>query len=909
MKKKISKASAIIALGLVIIAMLSFAVSSLPTITRANAYTSTDGYTGLEDPEDIHDFENSMKAMYRYRAWCVFKGLGMDDNQACAALACMEAESGYRPEIIEGPDPMGLGELGDSQDEAVAYINNYSQMMDTNADFRTLCTDTLLVNGYNIPQDTIDKIHENTPPDWSGSTYSSVVGTTLSLRGGYYDEAGVGWLGCGLYQFTGKGNFGRLCSWAQGNGDRWYVFEQQLSYFLADHDIGGYSYADINAWIEETEEKSLDECVESYFHTFINGHELSSFVAHRQALAIPLWEMFHGKDWNQKYANKVINMAGLKGIVIRDGIQDRGILYSYASTAAYYPRNGGFIANLTKNDDLREHNKEVWTGYINNLQGNGDSSSSYSLFELYGEDVHWFRYMGEATYTPTLLDHVWSAIDQDKIKELRKVNSINYDAYNYLSCNVYPDRPLVLTTDDIPPGGSEKDPRVTSLYLGWFNGYFYVSGSLKLSIAKLFVAIVSLMIGPELREVFVELVEYLESTYVWTVLKAPILVILGLAMIFFIFSLVGKAIKYAKGQGAARDAINRFLVGFICLGMMFAAIAKPAIFNETITKAVTIIDTIFNEALTASLANDEVINVSDPDLAVHAVLWRKAVFNPWCRGQFDNRNYEDLYTHYAAVSEDHMMPQDNEEIDTTDMTGKAFYNSVECTGDIFVPTGSGNEIRNWAAYAYSCGTIYHIDSTLDEEAVEEIDLTVDEVKFPTHLTKTTANDPDLPADLFRIIDAQMNISPQYYANGSINNNYQRAHLLNNHFEWQSYVAIFNAGLLLFMFPVIIKKITSFFLLLITTFKMIYFSMLEIFKPDMGVAPFFDSFKKSFVDYFTAALKLNLMITLYYVFVDKGFIELVLYIVCCIVILGFNWKDVRHMYQDTKAKVQRAKKRL
>ena len=86
-------------------------------------------------------------------------------------------------------------------------------------------------------------------------------------------------------------------------------------------------------------------------------------------------------------------------------------------------------------------------------------------------------------------------------------------------------------------------------------------------------------------------------------------------------------------------------------------------------------------------------------------------------------------------------------------------------------------------------------------------------------------------------------------------------------------------------------------------------MLEIFKPDLGIAPFFDSVKKSFVDYFTAALKLNLMITLYYIFVDKGFIELFLYIACCIVILGFNWKDVRHMYQDTKAKIQRAKKRL
>ena len=629
-------------------------------------------------------------------------------------------------------------------------------------------------------------------------------------------------------------------------------------------------------------------------------------VSDRQDIAEDLYPEMAGVEWNYKYAKKVLALAGLAPISIREGIQDKSIIYSYASTVAYYPRNGGFLVDLSQRDQIKDRNSEVWTGYIKGLQGETDTSTQYSLFELYGEDVHWFRYFGEATYTPTLLDHVWSAIDQNKTKDLISFDTIDYDAYNYLSCNVYPDRPLVLTKDDIHNG--DRDPRVSALNVGWFNGFFYVSGSIKLEIAKYFVAVVAILTGPEIREVFVDLVEKLEESTVWQVIKVPILGILGLAMIFFIFSIVGKAIKYAKGQGAARDAINRFIVGFVCLGMLFAALARPDVFNETITKAVTIIDTIFSESLQATLQTDEVVNVQDADLAIHAAIWRKAIFNPWCRGQFDNRNYEDLYTQFASVDDEHKMPQDNEVIDTSDMTGMAFYNSAEATGDVFVPAGGGKEIRNWAAYAYSCGTIYHIDSTLTEETAEDIDADHGFI-FPHYLTKTTASNPDLPADLFRIIDAQMNISPQYYANGSVNNNYQHAHGLKNHFEWQSNVALFNAGLLLFLFPVILKKITSFFLLLITTFKMIYFSILEIFKPDMGVAPFFESVKKSFVDYFTASMKLVLMITLYYIFVDKGFLELVLYILCCLVILGFNWKDVRHLYQDTKAKVQRAKNRI
>lgn len=902
MKTKINKVSALIALSLVLITLTSFAVSSLPTITRANAYTATDGYTGLEDPENPDDFEGSVAAMNKYKAWCIYKGMGMDDNQAVAAIACMQAEctSLFRSDCVEGPDILGLCPLEDSMENYEAYTAAYSSMMDTNADFRTDVTDEIMRH-YGISEDTIEKCHDG---DFSGDSYSSVVGTSLSLST-YYDEHGVGWVGCGLYQFTG-GSLKKLFAWSEETGMRWFEFENQFAYIIAPSSDGGYKGEALQDWIAATEGKSLDECVETFFHTMINGNELPDFVAARQAIAADLYPLFCGLDWNEKYAKKVLSMAGLSLIQVREGIQDRGIIYSFASTVAYYPRNGGFIVNRTLNDDLRDRNEEVWTGYINNLKGAGDSSSKYSLFELYGEDLHWYRYMGEATYTPTLIDHVWSAIDQNKVKDLISFNTIDYDAYNYLSCNVYPNRPLVLTKDDVHNG--DKDPRVSHLNIGWFDGFFYVSGSFKFEIAKWFVSIVAILMGPEIRQVFVDLLEYLESTDVWKVMKIPILGILGLAMIFFIFSLAGKAIKYAKGQGAARDAINRFLVGFICLGMMFAAIARPAVFNNVISKAVTIIDTIFNEALTASLSDDEVICVSDPDLAVHAVMWRKAVFNPWCRGQFDNMEYEHLYTHYSGKSEDEMMPQDNEEIDTTDMTGKAFYNSVEATGDVFVPVGGGTELRNWAAYAYSCGTIYHIDSTLDEEAVEDVNTDLG-IRFPHWTTKTTANNPDLPADLFRIIDAQMNISPQYYANGSINNNYLHAHMLKTHFDLQSYVALFNAGLLLFMFPVIIKKLTSFFLLMITTFKMIYFSILEIFKPDMGIAPFFDSIKKSFVDYFTAAMKLNIMITLYYIFVDKGFIELVLYILCCIVVLGFSWKDVRHLYQDTKASIQRAKNRL
>ena len=905
MNKKYKSIYPIITLILIIMFSTSFIISSLPS--KVNAYSTDDSeYTGKEDPEKILDFDGSVSAMYKYRAWCVFKGMGMNDNQACAALACIEAESSFRSEIVEGNDPLGLGvELGDDASSTDTYVETYSSQIDMNPEFRTRCTDAI-VSEYGIPESEIEKCHDGDAANADGTVNPGYNFDSISLST-YYDAAGNGNLGCGLFGFTG-GNLKQLFEWSSQCSSRWYDFDTQIAFIIADNNNGGYKGEVFQDWIIDTKNDSLDDCTESFFLNFINNNpDLTEMIEARQDKAANLYEQLEGVAWNYKYAKKICDIAGCDVIGVREGIQDKGIIYSYASTVMYYPRNSGFlVTGILANEDIKEKNTEVWEGYISNLQGNSDTSNTYSLFELYGEDIHWYRYMGETTYTPTLLDHIWCAIDQNKVKDLISFDTIDYDAYNYLSCNVYPNRPLVLTSQDLFEGN--KDPRVSTARTGWFNGYLYVDGSIRLAISKFLVSMVSLLIGPEIRVAILDLIEKIESTEVWNAITVPLLVLLGIGIVFFIASILKKSIRYAQGHGAVRDAINRFIVSALCLGLLFAAIARPKVFNNLIDKTLNFVDSIFTETLTATLQDDEVINVTDDSLAVHAVLWKNAIFGPWCRGQFDNRNYDELYTHYSGKDEDHMLPQDNEEIDYDDQTGKPFYNSVEAIGDVYVPVGGGTEIRNWAAYAYSCGTIYHIDSTMDETAVENINLDLG-INFPHYTTKTTAGDPDLTADMFRVVDAQMNISPQYYANGSVNENYDRAHKLKTHFSIQGWVALFNCVLLLFMFPVIFKKLKAMILLFLTTLQLIIYSFREIFKEDSGIRPFFESLKKNFIDYFVSALKLNLMVTLYYLFVDKGFMELVLYVICCLVILGFSWRDIRFMKQNIVASVKRATSKL
>lgn len=922
MYSRTQKYSAILSLVLIMTIILMFVVSSIPT--TVNAY-SDGAYSGREDATRIEDFGGSMSAMYKFRAWSVCKGIGMSDIQASAVLACINCESGFRSEIVEGENPLisncppgdedkyaDYPYLGDTESEADTYISYYSTYIDTDPDFRTECTNAIM-RTYGIPEETITEMNKPLEDRDSTKIDSSVVldgeETTLSLTT-YYDSHGQGNTGCGLIGFTG-GSLTQLFAWSRDTSYRWFEFDNQMAYLIS-YSTNGYALCkgkSIDTWIKETEDMTLEECVESYAKTYVNGAMPDGQLEKRKEAAIPIYDEMNGLMWDFIYAQKIAAMADVDAIDTRDGIEDESIIHSYGSAVIYYPWNKGFIVDKVASAQLKEKNKEVFTGYIDSLNGETDTSSTYSLFELYGEDVNWCRYFGEETYVPELVDHIYSGVTQHKTDELisHPIETINYDAYNYLSCQVYQGRPQVLSKDDLSDGN--KDPRVSTFKTSLFDGYFYVVGSWKLAVVKFCIAIVSVLMGHEIQDKTTELFTWLESTDIWEGFKGPILVIAGIGMVFFIISLMIKSVKYAKGSGSAREAMNRFLAGLLAITFLFTALAFPAGFNNIFNKVVNVVDNLFDAALADTLENDEVICVTDDSMAVHAVLWRKAVFNPWCRGQFDNREYEELYTQYATLSDGQsMMPQDHEEIDTEDATGRAFFDSATNTGDVFAYVGGGKEIRNWAAYLYSCGTPYHIDSTIDADTVVEISLE-DGVTFPHWSTKTTAYNKNIYADTFRVIDAQMNISPQYFASGSVQYNYTNAHRLYHHFGMQSAVAIFNGLLILFMFPVIIKKIKSFMLLLATMIKLIVFCIADLFKEGSGLKPFLDSVKAHFVDYFTACLKLNLMITLYYIFVDKGFIELVLYMVCCLVILGFTWQKARDGINDAKYKFKRYAHRL
>ena len=94
------------------------------------------------------------------------------------------------------------------------------------------------------------------------------------------------------------------------------------------------------------------------------------------------------------------------------------------------------------------------------------------------------------------------------------------------------------------------------------------------------------------------------------------------------------------------------------------------------------------------------------------------------------------------------------------------------------------------------------------------------------------------------------------------------------------------------------------MIMITLVKLIYFSIMELFKEDSGFSEFGRDLGKSFMDYIEASLKLNILVVLYYVLMeDITFVHIVLYIVLSLTVLGFTVKGAKQSIQRAKYNVK------
>lgn len=848
--------------------------------------TTSYAFEGTERADDNSAFKSEYE-QNRYKIWSILRAYGLSEYQAVGIIANIDLEGGMFGYKLEGDHEVSEG--GSPGAEKAVYFT-------TNHDAYTVA----LMKYYGLTDEDIEEARS----DYAMSVYSPTL--KHNINAGYYFTGGgslhTGFCGIGIFQWTGE-NAEQYMKWCEDHSYTWYAVDAQLAWLFAPADEGGSAWFEecIADFLDETKSSSdIGECAGAWCKYYERPSDIEQAMAQRSEHANEIYHEFKGKGWDGKFGEDILSGVGIKAFYYEDGIVDVGIIPSFSSVTLIYPQNNGFLLETDKRAMLEKNGKTVYEGFVKRLDGETDDSPTYSLYELFGEDIHWYRYLGEETYYPKLFDHIYSAYAQDKLGKLSLGDTIFYDNTNYLSCSVYADRPVVLSQGDIFNGS--EDPRVSALSLGRFNGYAYELGSLNLSLAKYVTSFVTFLNGDTILTKITDTITDLETTDFWKAFSPIIMLLLSLGALMFIISIFSMGMKYAAGQsgGSLREIFGRLIIGLLCMGILIFSVYNPSATNEIVKKALSGVDYVFDAALATVFEDDEVIAVHDVSQIENAALWKTAIFGPWCRGQFEGRDYKEVYTQYAVLEDGQKaMPQSNQTIDQADKTGQAYYNSTKYTGDVYVPVGGGKDIRNWAAYLYSCGSPYHIDSLVETDEFRQ-----PKVNFP--MANTTYGDPSLLADTFRVIDAQMDISPQHYADGTISYNYEEAHGLDPHFIRESITAIFNSLCLLMLIPAIFIKLKSFFLLIFLAIQMVYYSVLELFKAGNGLDDFGKNVKKNFFDYLVAKIRIYIMIVLYVQFVDKGFILALVYLCLCLVVYGFNVQDAKRFVSNTKHNIQRIK---
>lgn len=732
--------------------------------------------------------------------------------------------------------------------------------------------------------------------------------------------------GIGVFQFTGPGA-SRLIRFANDISKNWWDIDTQLIYTFSIEGENIYGKAEwlLNNYSAHNY-STPEDCAYYFYWVFEAGKSDSSFnvnstsgsssVSSRKSNARTWYDKFENCGPDKTYGFRILKEARYP---IRyagtDEIIDQSIMYEYIGRTLEFPQSNGFAFDITGEAD--DYAKTAATALLKAMpdyatNGHIDTSvdpalaKKYSLYDLFGSDIHWYRYYGESTKPIVLLDHFWSGISQGKEDDLygdigAVIDTIFYTSTTYLSCNVYSGRPTVLTVQSLNEGNA--DPRVSTSVTGIFTGGSYVAGSFFMSVAKGIVSLVSYLMGPRPIQDLRWVADFITGNEIWTTVAKPLVIfIAGLSIIFFILSIFGKAKNYTLGRSSLREVLKRFFIGVLALGIIFVLAARPGVFNDIIERGATIVDEVFNEVLTVTHTEDDVVGSTDGTKTTEAMLWRTAIFEPWCKGQF-GYSYNELYTQYATglSSGQNKMPQSiltPEQISA--LTGSDYqYSSATYTGDVVVPVGNNYYIRNWAAFLYSCQSKYHIDYLYTSGNKTP----AAEINFPC--ATTTARDPSLFADTFRVIDAQMDISPQIYSSEKVLNNYTGAHKLQHHFGSQGRLMLVYAIILFVSFiPAIIMKLKNLALLFFTCIQAIFFGIKELAKEGTGLSEIPDKFKTYGINYALAALKLFILTILFDLLVGKSVAQTVLYGILAIAVYGLTYTNIRQGVSKARSTIKR-----
>lgn len=347
-------------------------------------------------------------------------------------------------------------------------------------------------------------------------------------------------------------------------------------------------------------------------------------------------------------------------------------------------------------DGSELQNRKDINNEIANSEGDG---KKYSLFDRFGGNIFFEMYLGEEQVKTGLADKLYTAVVHDAQGAFSIADALDLilrkDA---VYTNTYYQNRPALKNDG-------SDPRVETYHnLGSVTtGEAALCGvaNYLLGTSKVIVSVVSYLASGKYVTQVADLLRAFVDSKTYEMIASLVKIVLSVGAIALIFFAVRNLISFLKNPMTSLIKFLLQLFGcLVSLGFVLVLITSPTAFINLSEKLLGIGDIVTAQSLADMAKDDEIVSSDSLDNVVEATLWKEAVFKPWVRGTF-GAEYEDLYTTYSQTGNKWEVDDD----------------AASAYGDISVKRShnEADDVKNWAALAYSCSSIFHLNSMEKEE--------------------------------------------------------------------------------------------------------------------------------------------------------------------------------------------------
>lgn len=363
-------------------------------------------------------------------------------------------------------------------------------------------------------------------------------------------------------------------------------------------------------------------------------------------------------------------------------------------------------------------------------------------------------------------------------------------------------------------------------------------------------------------------------------------VVLLIGVLGFMVRIVSLFIQYSKGRAGIKELGKNF-GGFLLAMLIIAMLVAQPTFPAKIAKSmVTATNSLIN-AGSSTLNTSPISEGSDSSHISTAIIWDHAVMRPWMKANLGLSSYDEGNITTGSAPSNTSWPVENDI-------------------KISVPRGGGKYEANIAAMWYSIMNDYHIELDADArkqqlEASSDSKKSASSKSIEQQITDQTFKWPFaekaksfLYVDSFRVIDTMLNVNGD---KGILKMFNPHPILGANHIIIVCLVTI--CGLFIWGW----RKLLIVVQLAYATFNLFFIAFLALFKGDRSVIPPLQAIWEAFKAYISLSLYLVLVMAVYAVTIDTGFLGWIMFIL-------FSLAAYRHSKNFVKAEnIEGAVKKL